>query len=423
MKKWITRRAALAGGAALAAGTLRLRTAQAQEGSSLSPALQAYIDKPLFRGGRWGLLLVDLESGTVLQRLSPTERFLTGSTAKIFSITTALATLGGGYRFQTPVVRRGAVVDGALDGDLVLIASGDLTMGGRTTSSGGVAFEDFDHYDANALPVATLTPENPLDGLDQLAREVARRMNSVRDVIVDDRLWQIPLIDDVPITPIVINDNLIDLVLTPGAAGSVATVDWRPKTAAYTVESTVRTVVADSPLDVDIDIDAIPGGPGQPTRIRVSGTIPAGRMPLVQVYQVDSPAGFARTLFIEALSRAGVRVDAPALGANPSARLPSREAVALSPIVAGYISPPYADYAKLINKVSHNLGANMAPLLVALQYGKRTEEDGLAIQIDHAVQAGCARDQRTFTDGQGLAGCTVSPLAMTTYLRYLSRQS
>jgi hypothetical protein len=34
--------------------------------------------------------------------------------------------------------------------------------------------------------------------------------------------------DDYILTPIWIYDNLIDITVTPGVAGSPATVDWRP---------------------------------------------------------------------------------------------------------------------------------------------------------------------------------------------------
>ena len=41
----------------------------------------------------------------------------------------------------------------------------------------------------------------------------------------------------------------------------------------------------------------------------------------MQTVQVDDPTAFARTLFIEALERAGVTVDAQLLGANPGGKL------------------------------------------------------------------------------------------------------
>jgi D-alanyl-D-alanine carboxypeptidase len=54
------------------------------------------------------------------------------------------------HGFNTVVYLQGAVSDtGTLQGDLILVASGDLTMGGRTRPDGSIAFTDFDHNEAN----------------------------------------------------------------------------------------------------------------------------------------------------------------------------------------------------------------------------------------------------------------------------------
>ena len=76
-------------------------------------------------------------------------------------------------RFTTPVYRQGTVDDkGVLTGDLILVPAGDLTLGGRLNDDGTIAFTDFDHNDANNLGTAILPPQDPLHGLDSLARQV-----------------------------------------------------------------------------------------------------------------------------------------------------------------------------------------------------------------------------------------------------------
>ena len=47
---------------------------------------------------------------------------------KIYSCAAVLSAFGADHTFETPVHRRGEVVDGRLHGDLILVASGDFTL-------------------------------------------------------------------------------------------------------------------------------------------------------------------------------------------------------------------------------------------------------------------------------------------------------
>jgi D-alanyl-D-alanine carboxypeptidase len=75
------------------------------------------------------------------------------------------------------VYRKGPIrfFNGILQGDLILVASGDLTMGGRTKLNGKIAVTDYDHNEANSLGNAQLTKPDPLAGYAEIARQVAAR--------------------------------------------------------------------------------------------------------------------------------------------------------------------------------------------------------------------------------------------------------
>jgi D-alanyl-D-alanine carboxypeptidase/D-alanyl-D-alanine-endopeptidase (penicillin-binding protein 4) len=366
---------------------------------ALPPAIRQVMASPRYEGASWGLRVVDLQSGRLVHQLGPDSLFFTGSVRKLFSVGLALATLGADYRFSTPVYRRGAVTaDGVLQGDLVLVAGGDLTLGGRTTPEGKVAFADFDHTEANSLGSAILTEPDPLGGIEALARQVAAAgIKSVRgEVIVDDRLFdqfRVPN-GNVLITPVILNDNLIDVTIVPTTPGQPAKVDWQPKTAAFTVEPRVMTVAAGEEKKIALEISPERGSVGV-----VSGQIPVGYKPdlpgvltLVQTFRVEDTSAFARTAFIEALQRAGIIVRAAPVGPNPAGRLPAPGASEPGTKVAELVSPPYGEYAKLILKVSHNLGANLSLMLFGLSQGARTIGDALAAE------------RRTLVQGYGLAG-------------------
>ncbi|GAA1992722.1 D-alanyl-D-alanine carboxypeptidase/D-alanyl-D-alanine-endopeptidase [Kitasatospora viridis] len=386
----------------------------------VSADLQKLMSTAPWSSGRWGLQVADLQTGQVVQSKGADSQFMTGSTAKTFAVGAALDVLGDDHRFRTPVVHSGTIsADGRLSGDLILVGSGDLTLGGRTTASGGLDVPDFDHYDANAVPgMATVTEEDPLAGVDELARQVAA--SGVRqvdgDVVIDNRLWDPVSIGGVPVTPTIVNDNLIDVLIMPGAPGEPAKVDWRPKTAAFGVDAQVTTTPAGSKPAVTTESVS-------PGHIRVRGSVPADvKAPFVTTYQVPDPAAFARTVLIEALARNGVSVSAPSLGANPDSRLPPSTEVSSLPVSATYTSPPFKEYAKLINKVSHNLGANLLPPLMAAHNGQRTYADGMKIEEEFLAHSGVDPNSVSLVDAQGLPGDKATPTAQVALLRHLARQ-
>jgi D-alanyl-D-alanine carboxypeptidase/D-alanyl-D-alanine-endopeptidase (penicillin-binding protein 4) len=388
---------------------------------TLRADLERIITGPDYKQAHWGLLFVDLESGKTLYERNPDQLFAPASTTKLYSVAAALDALGADTKFRTPVYRRGEVDQaGQLDGDLILVASGDLSMGGRTDRDGRIAFKDSDHTYANGNDTAELTEPNPLAGLNELARQIAAAgIKRVRgDVLVDDRLFdKAEGSGSGPgrLTPIMINDNLIDFIITPAKAGSPVTFKSRPETAAYTIDAQVDTAAPGGPSIIHVAAPA-------PGRLVVRGHVPEGHKPLVHVYEVDDAAAFARSLLIEALRRAGVAVDASPLAGNPGDRLPASEAVAKLPRVAQLTSPPFADSARLILKVSHNLHASTLPLLLAAKNGQRTLEQGLRLQHDFLAKAGVDVETISFGGGAGGARADMTtPRATVQLLRFMAK--
>ncbi|HEY2207336.1 MAG TPA: D-alanyl-D-alanine carboxypeptidase/D-alanyl-D-alanine-endopeptidase [Pseudonocardia sp.] len=383
-------------------------------GGALPAAATDVMRGPRYALSRWFAYLADRATGAPLYDLNGGDLVLPASTTKLWSTAAALDTFGPDFRFETPVYRRGTTAGDQLTGDLVLVASGDLTMGGRDLPDGTIAFTPLDHGEANAIPGASLTAPDPLAGLDDLARQVAaagiRRV--VGDVVVDARLFDQTDKDGYVLTPTMINDNLVDVTLTPGAAGTPATAVVRPQSAAYPVRSTVTTVAAGQPPTVTASLDA--GG------ITVSGQVPAGP-PVLRTAQVPDPPAFARTLFIEALGRAGVAVTAAAGGANPAATLPPPGSYPAADRVAVHRSLPFAQNIKLINKVSMNVQADTLVMLIAAHGGKRTLDDGMALLAPFVRTAGIDPASLSLSDGRGNEYTDLfSPRTVTTLLRYMA---
>ena len=399
--------------------------------SDLEPALplsagtidqiESLMATPPFDQGIWGLQVNDVATGEKLFGLNTDRQFQAASTTKNFTTAATLDALGKNHRFRTPVVHTGRVSrSGVLRGKLVLEASGDLTMGGREKPDGSVDYTGFDHSDSNEVPgPATLTPQDPLAGLNDLARQVKRSgIDRVRgDVVIDDRLWKQQLVNHEVISPIIINDNMIDISMTPTTPGEPVETTTRPATAAYEIDVQARTVAAGQPLAVHV-------GEVHHGKVVVSGQIPVDADPhsVVQVLRVPRPAYFARSLFFDALRRAGVRVDAERVGPNRSGRLPARRKLVNKPADARRVSPPVSEFVKLISKVSHNPGANTAPFWIGVAAGNPTLAGGMREIRAYARRAGIPAGQFSLIDGQGSPDNKFTPAAMIDLLDYVHDQ-
>ncbi len=369
-----------------------------------------------YRYGEWGLLEINPATGRIVQSLAPAQRlFVQGSTTKLFSVSSALDDLGFDHRFTTPLYSLGQTSGGSLSGTLVLVAQGDLTMGGRTRPDGTVDFTDLDHGDASDfVQGVTLTPENPLAGLNQLAQQVrASGITHVNgDVVIDDRLFQPDPDLDPRTNPMIINDNLFDIVVTPGQVGAgPGSVTWRPQVAPFHLDVQVKTVAAGQPTA--LAVQPFPDG-----RILVSGTIAADAGQQVRVGDIPDPSAFARTALIEALGRAGVSVSATATGPNPVGKLPTTSSYQGDPRVAAYVSPPFSEYTKLILKISSNLGADLMLCLMAAKAGSTNCNDGFPVIASFLARAHVDRTQVVLTDGHGGPNDRFTTQTVTDLLRY-----
>jgi D-alanyl-D-alanine carboxypeptidase/D-alanyl-D-alanine-endopeptidase (penicillin-binding protein 4) len=396
---------------------LRAQSVQAPDLSSLPPEFREVMAKPIYKFSTWQIYVADLRTGEPLYDFNGSDLVVPGSVTKLFIGGAALDAYGPDFRFQTPVYRTAAVdAQGTLPGDLILVASGDMTMGGRNTPEGTIDFESFDHTYANTTDLATLTPENPLAGLDELASQVAasgiRRVSG--NVIIDARLWKLMKKDEYVLSPIMINDNVIDLTATPGSVGQTATIDWRPQTQAYQVQSQVQTVAAGQP----VDLTAVSTQPGQ---IVMKGQIPVGHDGVLRTFQIEDPPTFARTLFIEALHRQGVTVDASPTGSNPDNLLPPSGSYSDSQRVAQLTSLPFSQNLNLIFKVSMNVQADTLVFLLALKNGHNTFDDGMHDILPFLKTTAVDTDAVSLGDGRGNDRADLfSPRTVTVLLRSMA---
>ncbi|OWK46512.1 D-alanyl-D-alanine carboxypeptidase/D-alanyl-D-alanine-endopeptidase [Fimbriiglobus ruber] len=404
-----------------------LATPAARADDAVAKKLEAVMDGPDYKQGHWGVLVADAKTGDPVYARNADRMFAPASVTKLFTCAAAIIAFGPDHKFETPVYRRGEIEgNGVLRGDLILVAKGDLTFGSRTDKHGKVVFQNSDHtYASGTSTDYKLTDTDPLTAFDALAKQIHDvGINVVTGgVWVDDRLFESAKgtgSGPGTISPVLVNDNAIDLLVEPGPTpGSPAIVKVRPATVYF------RT-----------DFDVITGPPASAARfvapenardLFLRGSIPADSKPIVRVVPVERPADLARTLFVEALKRAGVRVTAPVVqppGAAQFARLPDKkDGYKNLTTVATFRSPPLKEAIKVTLKVSHNLYASTLPCLVGVKNGQSTLEAGLREEGRILKELGLDVSGISFGGGAGGANADhVTPAATVQLLRLMKKR-
>lgn len=216
------------------------------------------------------------------------------------------------------------------------------------------------------------------------------------DVLVDDRRFdKAEGSGSGPgrITPIQVNDNVIDFSIEATAAGQPAKVAWRPQTAAVRIQA-VQTVEKDGKVVTWIrDL-----GHG---RLYVHGQIPPDTRRWCACMKWPMQLAHAQDLADRSPGTTRRDGQSPKFAENAAAELPARDKIGELPVVATLVSPPFSENARLILKVSHNLHASTLPLLVAAKNGRRTLAEGLRLQHDFLTRAGVDVETISFAGGAG----------------------
>ena len=339
----------------------------------VAEAIETVLAKEQYRTSTWGVIAHDEESGDVLVDVNGEKLYVTGSILKTLSAAGVLEAYGPDHTFPTPVYGTAAVDGRCARGNLVLVASGgDFSFGLRDQPDGTLEYASLpvlDHNETNTgLPGGTAPSGNPSAALDDLSVQIAAAgVTSIEgEVIIDDRIFEAyPAWPDGIVAPIWFNENVVDITITPGAAGGdPATVSWAPQTAAYTVQSTVTTISEGEEAEELTPILVSPGV------IQVTGTSRSGRTRrCASTRSRIRRRGPGR--------RSSSRCSGRGSPSRPRRPAPTRPSLLpAGPYddaskLAEHTSAPLSELVKVVLKVSYNRGADLLVCLTAVRTARR----------------------------------------------------
>jgi PBP4 family serine-type D-alanyl-D-alanine carboxypeptidase len=414
-------------GLALLLATALLSQAAPAHPSSIAAAFNRIVARPQFAHAIVAAEVYDLDAKRPLYTRNAGVLMEAASTTKLLTTGTTLALLGPNFRWTTPVYRTGPIdAGGVLHGNLVLVAAGDPNLSQRIRPDGTLAFENEDHsYDGNYDTKAV--PGDPLAVLRDLAAQVVhagiRQIDGM--VAVDTSIFPDQGSEGgtgAIVSPIVVNDNLVDVMVTPGSKpGDPVSTAVSPQTPYVSFVNAATTGAPKSEPTIDLSKDKTNSSGSHV--VTITGEMPAGR-PILFVYRVPEPQRFAQAAFTVALQDAGVTMREPSSVASFSHDA-SAPLYLPANLVARHQSPPLSEDVYVTLKVSDNLHAALMPYLWAI-YVAHAKRDLLkaAFAREHALLSAAGLDLNGAAQQDGLGTFAFfTPRFMVSYLAWASQQA
>ncbi|HEX8704416.1 MAG TPA: D-alanyl-D-alanine carboxypeptidase/D-alanyl-D-alanine-endopeptidase [Myxococcaceae bacterium] len=367
---------------------VRPAPAPAQPQATFTQAADALFASIEAEGAMTSVLVVDAETGEPLYSRREHGRSLPASTMKVVSTAAALSALGPDFRFRTPVQLSGTRQGELFDGELIVEASGDPSLGSWRFPETAPACDQI----AEAMwgrgirkwrgALRVVSPDTGLDGPlgpGWAWDDVAYFMSAA------------PM-------PFVFRENAIDLALV------------RAEGAPCSAQPSLQVTPRFAPFTAVVQIDT--GGPSSgfaclrehnPTRTRCVWRSTANSCPRSTSTRltVDDPRALFSACVEDALTRRGIaRLPSPQVAREPA----PAPRPAVTELLTELVSPSLAALVKETNKDSNNLYAERLALRFARERVGAEDYQALrkAMSAELTRRGISSRDLRPI-DGSGLS--------------------
>ena len=360
--------------------------------AALARRLTPLLDAPPFDRGLWGIAIVNPSGRLVFERNSD-RLFVPASAAKLAVAATAAALLPDDYRFRTSTYAAGTVVDGVLQGDLVLYGRGDPTLSA-------------DAFDALADSLRA-------HGVARITGDVIGDASWFDSVTVHpswetyDLMWWYAA----PVTALGYNGNTVDVTVVPGSVGEAPIITLSPDLGLVHFQNFARTVAPGAARTFDFY-----RRPGT-NEIWAAGDLPVDTRPWSDNIAVADGPLWSAAAFVRALRDHGIGVGGTARATfDPAATAAARNA----PPLAELLSPPLDSVLRPILTMSHNWYAEMLLRTLGREFGSGGSfEGGVAVERRFLIDSlGVDSTEFQLVDGSGLSHHdVVAPRAFVTLMR------
>jgi serine-type D-Ala-D-Ala carboxypeptidase/endopeptidase (penicillin-binding protein 4) len=370
-------------------------------GSPLARDIDAILNQPALERGFWGILVKSLKTGETLYALNQRKLMMPASTMKIVTLAASADRLGWDFTYTTRFLTAGSIGGGVLSGDLLVVGSGDPSLG----TADGSAAQAFDGCAErlNALGVHTI-----------LGRIVGDDNDFDDEGLGFGWSW-----DDLPddyaaaVSALQFNENAARITVVPGTTEAEdAGVSIEPADTALTIDSRLRTGPRGSAAQ--IQARRLPGT----SRLQLRGSLPLGSAPVTHLVSVDNPTLFLTRALRAGLIARGIDVRGPAVDIDDVSDAPARDRATE---LFSYRSPPLSSLALRLMKASQNLYAETLLKTIGAAGGAPTANAGRTA-VESVLRAwSVAPEGMILRDGSGLSRYDyVTPETLVTILAHIA---
>jgi D-alanyl-D-alanine carboxypeptidase/D-alanyl-D-alanine-endopeptidase (penicillin-binding protein 4) len=345
----------------------------------------------------WGIVVHSLDRDERLFDLNPRTLLVPASSAKMVSVASGAEAVGWDFQFQTTVQTNGTISDGVLHGDLIIVGSGDPSIGGRAGNEIAQWIE--------ALKA-------------QGVRRIDGRIIGDDDAIEEPRPALAWTWDDLGYPTgalfgaLNFGENRTTVTVTPAAAAGEATVVTSERSAGPRPFLNRSVTGAAGSMQLLWPEQR----PAEPF-LTIAGSIPVGARPATLAISAGNPTLWFAGVFRQRLIQSGIDVTGDASDVDELTPKPDR---ASARTLFTHRSPPLSDIAAATLKDSINLyGEAFLRLNVAPGVFPTNDAalDGLRKRLS---QWGVAPDGQQLVDGSGLSRRDViTPETLLIVLRHM----
>jgi len=382
----------------------------------LKHRVDSRMDAPPFNRQFWGVALVD-EGGRVLYGRNQDRLFIPASNTKLVVSAVASALLPPDWKVKTSLYG-GPVVNGVLQGDLVLYGRGDPTIDRRCY--------------ATDTTLAGVCDTDPFARLRQLVDTLrAKGVRAVTgDVVGDGSYFETTLVHPnwesfdlnwwyaAPVSGLGFHDNSVDFDWGPGPApGTPAVITMDPNLGDVAFENRTVTVAPGGESDIGDRFFRHPGT----LQIWAEGTVALDNPPHTESFALPDPSLYAARALRQVLAEAGISVVGATRSTTDST---AYAALRRTAPLAEASSRPLRDWIFPILNTSQNWFAEMLLKQLGRQFGKAGSwPEGLEVERRFLIDSvKVDSTQFSLSDGSGLSSSNlISPLGLTQLLRYMRR--